>query len=143
MKTFSMWLTEMARSRRVFYHGTNTEFLPSIQSEGLRNPFLTDIVEIAREYAEATSGNGEPVILEIHGAEQGNFDIDKPSLSEPVGYGHVTGKELDDKISRMLKRNQNPQWRHTFAITRTVKYNGIIPPSQIRVFSQFDGTQWS
>lgn len=111
-------------------HGTNSEYLESIQKEGLRTPYLTDVEEIAREYAEVTTGRGEPIILLVKISDQSKLQPDRPSLQEPVGYNGMTGKQMDEMVGQIKNHDD---WKQTFHVTRTVRYNGTIPPNDISV----------
>ena len=116
----------------VFYHGTNSELLGNINQEGLFQPYLTDSMELAEYYAEATDGDGDPVILQVIVRNPGLLEPDRPSLAEPVGYGSILSEKIEEQLKKMRSRDLE-RWEKTLPITRTVRYNGIISPSDIRL----------
>lgn len=114
------------------YHGTAREYLPSILKKGLRNPYLTDNIEVALQYAEGAGGD---IVLMVE-VSQRKFKVDKPSLREPVAYATFKGYELDaaiDDLYRKFGKRTEKDWRLSFPITRTVRYKGVVPPSKIWV----------
>lgn len=118
---------------KTWYHGTNSEFIDSIEKQGLRRPYLTDVLEIAEQYAEATSGDGDPTVIELSSVDESKFVVDMASLSEPVGYGKITGKQMDRMVAGLFKKYdyRDLDWRKAFKITRTVLYNGVVHPDLI------------
>lgn len=133
MINFKSWLNETFDST-VWYHGTNSAFLPMIMQQGLRNPYMTSVFELAKYYAEASEGEGNPVVLKIKIDDTSNFTVDNPSLEEPVGYGNVLSKNIETKIRRLYKKNNSindSDWRLTYPVTKTVKYQGVLPSNKI------------
>ena len=128
---------EMGKVRlpKLWYHGTNEELWPSIQKMGLRNPYLTDVFEIAHEYAAATPGSGLPIVVSLEWTNTSSFAVDRASLQEPLGYGGFTGKQMDAKVDRLYrgrKEIRDDEWELTFPVTRTVRCKTLIPPQAIR-----------
>ena len=68
------------------YHGTSLTAYKGIQSEGLRNPYLTNSEELAEYYAECANGQ-HAVVLKVFVNNLENLKVDYSSLAEPVGFG--------------------------------------------------------
>jgi len=83
------------------YHGTNSDQLPAIRKRGLLNPYLSNVLEVAQQYAEAADGGGDPVVITVD-VDPSLLRVDRPSLVEPVGYGEYTGEDMEQRVSDAL-----------------------------------------
>ncbi len=117
------------------YHGTNMAHFQSILNHGLKKPYLTDLIEIAKYYSEETAGWGDPVVLVVKITDPKKIIVDFKSIDEPVGYKGFTSKDMEDKIDRLTRKIniKKSDWDLTFPITRTVQYDGTIPEKNIKV----------
>lgn len=94
--------------KRVFYHGTTQANWELIQASGfLKAPYLTTELSIAQEYADAASEDQSekpftPVVLVVTRIPTAWLHCDHPALAEPVAPPHLTGAELDNRVSRSL-----------------------------------------
>ena len=123
---------KIAQSNMVLLHGTNSEFLPAIMAKGLKNPYLTNEMELANYYADVTSGNGVPIVLKVTIQDTSKLAPDRESLLEPVGYGSIHSSDIEDMISAMPQEDIL-DWRKTLPVTRTVQYVGIVPATDVEV----------
>lgn len=126
-----MRIYKIAHSPIVFYHGTNSSVLPEIAKNGLNSPYLATSPELAFYYAEATDGDGQPVVLKVVVRDLSKLMPDRPSLNEPVGWGKYKSTDIEERIRRMPQSKIN-DWNATMQATGTVHYNGIIPPQDIK-----------
>jgi len=123
------------RVMRVFYHGTNQDFLPEIALHGLRKPCLATSVELAEQYAEAADGAGDPVVLGVSVLDETALATDWKSVAEPVGFGDKTSKSLEDGVRALLASKSDVSWQETAAITGAVVSNVDILAKQLWVAS--------
>ena len=120
---------------RIFYHGTNEEWLPEIAKTGLRKPCLATTPELAACYAEAADGEGEQVVLGVALPDDAGLDVDWKSMGEPVGFGGKTSKSLDYAVRELLLHKSDVSWWETSAITGAVLSKTDIPPERLWVES--------
>lgn len=127
-----------------FYHGTSSVKLNFIKTNGLLNPYLCNNVELAKYYANESveEHGGSPIILEVRVLNVSNLRYDNAAMNEPVM------SDEDDRDASWEKAElEHPEWVHGDTITiptkeweysldgvGSVKYEGIIPLSDIKVF---------
>ena len=97
-----------------FFHGTNSSRINDIKVKGLLNPFLSNNEELAYEYAEASEGDGDPVVLSVtipaHLVSKLRYD--GAAIEEPVGYANFKSADLEQAVKRMWNREskRHPEW---------------------------------
>lgn len=99
--------------RLLLFHGTSSKHLNSIRKEGLRSPYLTDSVELAKYYAEVEVDyvGGEPVIFQI-AVSIDQLRCDKQSMDEPVSYGVYSISDLEEAVVIKIRKLaiEHPDW---------------------------------
>lgn len=78
-------MTETGRPH-AWLHGTTTRRLGSVQASGLKDPCLTDELEVAEHYAEvaAEEDGSEPLVLWVEVAGAYDLRYDRAAMEEPV-----------------------------------------------------------
>lgn len=110
------------------YHGTCA--WDQIQKEGLpAGSCLAQSSELAWAYAEAADGE-TPVVLAIT-ADSEDLDVDWPSISEPVGFGGRTSKEMEEEIEEHAGALT---WQDALRLVGAVKTRTHIPASSIQMY---------
>jgi hypothetical protein len=139
----------MGGKMKTLYHGTSSEKVDLILNEGLKSPYLTNHLGLARYYASESvyECGGKPVLLRVR-VDKNNLRVDFHSLEEPVGFGGKTSDRIEEKVDRMYSRVEkvHPEWvkddyidipEHEYDISlKTVgacRYDGIILPTNIRI----------
>lgn len=131
----------MLKRRPIFLlHGTSSKNLPSIKTEGLKNPYLTDQEKMAVYFAdtEAVDTGGSAVILQVAIFDPGNLRSDREMWAEPLDW---IRREHD------IERNQewfeairegyidspedDKDWQTSLRMVHAVKYEGTILPSHL------------
>lgn len=132
------------------YHGTSDIHLDSIQTKGLKDPYLTSDYEKAGYYATeaAEELGGEPIVLKVVVPNTNNLIVDYNELDEPVNINE-TDAEMKKKIQAAYKiyRKENPtsydkkfgtisvnkkDYWVSLLTTNTVKYEGVIPFDNVK-----------
>lgn len=131
------------------YHGTSLSILETIKKEGLKNPYLTIVPELAEYYAETKSEETESqaIVLKII-AETKNLRYDEISVDEPVSFDGYSIEDLEKKRSKMreVESTFHPEWvkddiisippeeyKLSLNTVGTCKYEGIIDFSEIKI----------
>ena len=124
----------------ILYHGTSLEFCNEILKKGLSNPYLTSSKELAHYYAEASDGYGEEVVLEVHITDVSKLRVDYPSLYEPVGFGNIHSKTLEDNVELMFNEFEaknitftDCDYQVSLNTVYTCKYDGVISSTNLKV----------
>lgn len=125
-----------------FYHGTSIHFLEAIKRDGLKSPYLTDSLEVARYYASvvAENTNSKPLILEIE-VQEDLLLYDRAAMDEPV----LSSEKSRDRALEQAQL-EHPEWvKDGFLIVpgnawdislkgaHSVRAKGLIPHSKIRI----------
>ena len=143
-----------------FYHGTsNKAFILgyegdvknpqySISKFGLEYPFLTSDIDMAKYYAELTSENdgdyrSYPLVLKVKNLDESLLRLDKYSMDEPI----MSSEEKRDREWDQAAKDHpewydaendlisipEEEWGISYNAVGAVKYNGIIPFSDLEV----------
>lgn len=128
----------------ILYHGTSEKALEFILKEGLKNPYLTDSLELAAYYAreQSEADQSAPLIL-LMDVEESYLRYDRLAMDEPV----KVSESLRDRIWEQIAQ-EHPQWvkqgsvevpetawQYSLQAVHSVKYAGVINPVKISVIS--------
>lgn len=118
------------------YHGTSRTNADKILKEGFKNPYLTNLLEIAFYYAQAQcdeDGSLESVVLEVEVSED-NLRYDYPAMDEPVWIK----EEVRDRMLSQIAE-EHPEWvvkdcllvpetayQYSLKSVRSVRHEGYI-----------------
>lgn len=95
------------------YHGTSDLYLDEILKNGLKEPYLTNSIDLASYYAEVTTDDvsGNEIILEVV-VDTDFLRIDENSMSEPVSFDDYTISELEDIVQEEWDKlaELHPKW---------------------------------
>jgi hypothetical protein len=91
----------------VLYHGTSRECLIEILRTGLRNPHLTDSIEVAEYYAEVADDDDDSgqVVLRVVVTDTSALFYDGSAMDEPVIVGAERVRQAWDRAGR-----EHPEW---------------------------------
>ena len=115
------------------YHGTNLQTFEEIKHQGLQDPHLTDIWEIAIIFAHhSTRGTpSKPTIITVELTQQDipNLYADLKMKTNPIPEvkRHLPDEPLD--------YIDEPNWLNSLEILHSIRYKGTLPPDQIKVVS--------
>lgn len=142
----------MTKAALRLLHGTSSDRLGYIfdskeipgEGRGLREPYLTDLLEVAQEAAalDASLTHTDPVILEVEVDDPGNLRADYTmsrmpmvSVLKALGFDHP-GEYVDAvKAGQVLLPKDDRDWETSLATVHSVLYTETIPFSKIRVRS--------
>lgn len=109
------------------YHGTCA--WTQIRKEGLpAGSCLAQNSELAWAYAESADGE-EPVVLAVV-VNSEDLDVDWPSISEPVGFGDRTSKEMEEEVE---EHTGALTWQDALRLVGAVRILTHIPASSIQL----------
>lgn len=124
-----------------FFHGTDSSALVRIGKGGLKNPFLTNAIDLARYYAGESSvqNGGIPVVLQVTVRDGSLLRYDGAAMSEPV-----MAKEESRDTAWNQASIDHPEWvkgkllfvpRDAWTVSMdgvgSAWYEGVIPPRDI------------
>jgi hypothetical protein len=126
------------------YHGTCEGYYKLIlEDDGLRNPYLTRDIDIAKYYANEASINykcGKPIILEVSIPNISNLRYDKNSMDEPIFYeGNVQAawdkaeQDHPEWVKDDIIYIPSSEWEISWNAVGAVLYNGVIPSEYTKV----------
>lgn len=122
----------------VMYHGTGDP--KGIEATGLPagTSLATDpkLAEEYAEYADQPLEGGEQAVFEVHVSPQ-HLAPDWPSLSEPVGWAGMTGKDMEDAVAQRLAEKENLDAFDSMDLVGAAKHIHPIPPHHIRRISHW------
>ena len=104
----------------ILYHLTSSKNMKNILKEGLKNPYLTDSLEIAEYYAECSCHElgGNIVILKVEFDEE-NLRYDGAAMDEPVKVGENKRNE-----QWRLAEEEHPEWvNNGYIVIPSNEYN--------------------
>jgi len=145
-----------ASTKRRFFHGTSSNFLPNIQSKGLLGTppqrvwednltaipghvYLTTSLRTAKDYAMSASGKfgGEPLFLVVE------LDRDDPRISaEEDLIPKVHGLIIDQNVHGLAKGEFSPLWiLHEYFDQGRMPYKGMSPRDELRYLNALFGAR--
>lgn len=127
-------------------HGTSERDWLLIQKYGgLRDPYLTTLETVAWFFAEEAADNARsrPIVLEVEVDDLDSFEADLPMFQEPImevfeemGYRSSYAYHQAVEAGDVPMPSDRHDWRTSLEIVRSVRYRGLIPAGQIRVYDR-------
>lgn len=140
-----------------FLHGTSTIYLPLIETQGLKDPYLTDQEKMAAYFADTatiidpptrdlikslglSTKNNRPIVLQVAVYDPKKLRVDREMWAEPLDFvKREHDIERDQEWYEAMKEGyiETPEndfdWRTSLKIVHAVKYEGTILPKHLGV----------
>ena len=122
------------------FHGTSTDRISYIEEDGLQEPFLTDLEDLAWEaaYLDAYHTHTDPLILKVLVEDTGPLRADlamyrSPMFSVLEAMGFQNSGEYERAVrSGSIRIAAADDWQASLKTVHSVRYAGLIPPTDVQ-----------
>lgn len=131
-----------------FLHGTSSVYLPFIQKEGLKNPYLTDLEKMASYFAgeadeferKHSRKDSRPIVLQVAIFDTARLTADEEMWASPLDWiKQIHHIQRDQEWFEAVREGyidspaHSYDWQTSIKVVHAVKYEGTIPPKHLGV----------